>query len=120
MDSNLVWLELASDDLARSGQFWADLFGWRVSESGPSLSATIGVIQDLGASIKENPGRGHVPSHWTPFIEVSDVRTATEKARGLGATVLYEVHNLADGGGAASTILDPTGAPLSLWQRATG
>ena len=117
MEHKFVWLELASDDVAASKKFYTELFGWDMTEAGDSIMMKVGAMPEMGANIKKNPGIGHIPSHWCLFVEVPDVKVATEKAGKLGAKVLYDVHELPGGHGYASTLLDPTGAPLSLWQK---
>ena len=116
MDHKFVWLELASDDVVVAKKFYAKLFGWSMDEGGGMVKVNVGARIEMGAEIKKNPGAGHIPSHWTPLVEVEDVKVSTEKAVKLGAKVLYEVYQLPDGRGYASTVLDPAGAPLSLWQ----
>jgi len=58
------------------------------------------------------------PSAWLPYVEVSDIDAATEKARSLGATVCKEVTEVKDMGW-FSIITDPTGAMLGLWKTKT-
>jgi predicted enzyme related to lactoylglutathione lyase len=73
---------------------------------------------DIGAGIKPNAGAGSVPSHWAPYVSVPDVSAATRRAATLGATIIDDVHDTPNG--TVSTILDPTGATLNLWQALPG
>lgn len=111
-----VWLEMASDNLGESKKFYKELFGWDMNEAESVTMVTVGAWPEMGASMKDNSGKGHVPSHWTPHVKVDDVKTATQKAEKLGAKVLHDVHELPDGHGYAGTLLDPAGATISLWQ----
>ncbi|MBI3609658.1 MAG: VOC family protein [Nitrospirae bacterium] len=110
-----VWFELASDDLVVAKKFFQDMFGWKMSEMGGYVMVAAGAAKELGAGMKANPGIGHVPSHWAPYVSVDDVKAATKKAEKLGAKVIHEVHETPNG--LVSTVLDPTGAPLNLWQK---
>ncbi len=62
----------------------------------------------------QNPVPG-APSHRLAYVQVDDVSASTEQARGLGATVHKEPTEIPDYGW-FSVIVDPTGAPLGLWQ----
>ena len=55
------------------------------------------------------------PSSWVSYVDVSDVASATRKAKELGAKVLVDTVAVADMG-KFSIITDPTGATLGLWQ----
>ena len=116
MNHKFVWLEMASDNLEASKKFYKELFGWDMNEAGAVTMVTVGAWPEMGASMKDNPGKGHIPSHWTPHVKVDDVKAATKNAEKLGAKILYDVHELPGGHGYASTLLDPAGAPISLWQ----
>ncbi len=56
-----------------------------------------------------------VPSSWLTYVDVADVKAATDQARSLGGQVLKDVTDV-PGMGSFSIILDPTGAALGLWQ----
>jgi predicted enzyme related to lactoylglutathione lyase len=71
--------------------------------------------KELGAGIKVN---GSATSHWAPYISVGDVKKATKKAAQLGAKVVEDVHETPNG--IVSTVVDPTGATLNLWQPLPG
>jgi uncharacterized protein len=57
----------------------------------------------------------NAPSAWMAYVQVDDVRAATDKAKSLGATILRDVTQVTDEG-FLSIIRDPTGATLGLWQ----
>lgn len=54
------------------------------------------------------------PIFWTPFVGVQDINAATKKAEKLGAKIAQQI--METPWGLVSTILDPSGASLSLWQ----
>jgi predicted enzyme related to lactoylglutathione lyase len=56
---------------------------------------------------------------WLAYVLVDDIRTATGKAKALGATILRDVTEV-PGMGWFSIISDPTGAHLGLWQSTNG
>jgi predicted enzyme related to lactoylglutathione lyase len=51
---------------------------------------------------------------WLPYVEVSDVATATERARLLGAAVVLEPRE--GPAGWRSVLAAPAGAEIALWQ----
>lgn len=57
------------------------------------------------------------PSAWLAYVNVDDVKSATAKAKSLGATVMKDVTEVPEMGW-FSIIVDPTGAVLGLWQTA--
>ena len=113
MEHKFVWFELAYDNLAAAKKFYQEMFGWEMNEMGGYVMVTAGAAKELGMGIKENRGKGHVPSHWTPYVSVEDVKVATAKALKLGAKVLHDTHETPNG--IVSIVFDPTGAPLALW-----
>lgn len=114
MSHQFVWFELASDDVPKAQKFYQEMFG-EMNEANGYVMIKAGAAKELGAGIKDNLGKGHVPSHWAPYVSVDDVKTATAKATKLGARVLHDTHETPNG--IVSVVLDPTGAPLALWSR---
>ena len=55
------------------------------------------------------------PSMWLAYVQVEDVEAATKRAKSLGAKIIKEVTPI-PGEGSFSIFIDPTGAPLALWQ----
>jgi uncharacterized protein len=115
MDSQFVWFELASSDMPKARRFYEELFGWKANETGGYTMIQASAAKELGAGIKVN---GSAASHWAPYISVGDVKKATKKAAQLGARVVEDVHETPNG--IVSTVVDPTGATLNLWQPLPG
>ena len=74
----------------------------------------IKVGEGTGGGMLKNPIPG-APSSWMAYVLVDDIKTATAKARTLGANVMKDVTEVQDMGW-LSIITDPTGAMLGLWQ----
>jgi len=62
----------------------------------------------------KNPMPG-APSAWLAYVLVDDLKTATTKAKSLGAKVIVDVREVM-GHGHMSVLSDPTGATIALWQ----
>ena len=83
-----VWDELYTSDVDDAKRFYKALFDWDAETTdmgtGDYTIFSAGETQVAGCmAVRED----NVPSHWYPYIGTSDVDTATEKAKELGATV---------------------------------
>ena len=110
----VVHLELHTGDLPRACAFYARLCGWRPEriEAGPGTYWALGLGGEFG-------GGGVVECAtqrplWLPYVEVADIAAATERARGLGASVLLEPRE--GPAGWRSVVTAPAGAEVALWQ----
>jgi predicted enzyme related to lactoylglutathione lyase len=113
MPSDLVWLELTADDSGKARKFYEELFGWETSDAGGYTMIQVAAAKEVGAGIK--PGMGAAgASHWAPYVSVENVVKATKKAKSLGAELVEDTHETPNG--IVSTIKDPTGGLLHLWE----
>ncbi len=110
-------LELDTNDPATAKAFYGALFDWRMEDAGEGYTL-IQVGEGTGGGLMKNPVPG-APSAWLAYVGVDDVRSATAKARSLGAKVVKDVAEV-PGMGWFSVIVDPTGAPLGLWESRRG
>jgi predicted enzyme related to lactoylglutathione lyase len=81
---------------------------------GPGAYTMIKVGKGTGGGMMQHPVPG-APSAWLAYVEVADIKAATEKARSLGAKIMQDVTEVM-GMGWLSILIDPTGAVLGLWQ----
>jgi uncharacterized protein len=111
--NQVVHLELHTGDLAMARAFYAELFGWRPeridTRHGSYLALELG--EGIGGGIVECPTER---SLWLPYVEVSDIRQATDRARLLGACVLLEPRE--GPAGWRSVLTTRTGGEIALWQ----
>jgi hypothetical protein len=110
-------VELQTTDLKKARDFYARLFDWKLEDApvpGFGTYTMIGVGEGTGGGMMASPMPG-VPSFWLAYVDVSDLTSATKKAKDLGAKVLVDSMAVADMG-KFSVITDPTGATLGLWQ----
>jgi uncharacterized protein len=109
----LVHLELHTGDLERARLLYADLCGWQgeqVQIGGGSYHA-LELGPSMGGGIVECPTDRPL---WLPYVEVAEIRSATERARALGARVLLEPREGPLGW--RSVIHSPAGGELAFWQ----
>ena len=117
MGNPFVHVELATSDVDKAKSFYQSLFDWQLSDVDMGGGMTYTMIQ-----VGEGTGGGmmkqmmpNAPSAWLPYVLVDDIRTATDTAKSLGATIMRDVMDVMDAG-SLSIIRDPTGAMLGLWQ----
>ena len=117
MANPFVHVELQTTDIKKARDFYSKLFDWKLEDTqvpGFGTYTMIGVGEGTGGGMMaaQTPG---VPSFWLSYVNVSDVASATKKAKDLGAKVLVDSTPVSDMG-KFSIITDPTGATLGLWQ----
>ena len=82
----VVHFEIGCRDRAKTGKFYAELFGWQIQEAGAASvinTASPGGIQGHLTAL------GHEPQHYTIFyVEVEDVQASLDKAVSQGGKVL--------------------------------
>ena len=117
MANPFVHVELGTTDIDQAKSFYRSLFAWQLNdmEMGGGMTYTlIGVGEGTGGGMMKQMMPG-APSAWLPYVEVDDIRAATDKAKSLGATIVRDVMAVMDEG-FLSIFRDPTGAMLGLWQ----
>ncbi len=109
----VVHLELHTGDLQCARAFYARLCGWRSEriDAGPGsyLALELGGTVS-GGGVECETGR----PLWLPYVEVPDIAEVTDRARGLGASVLLEPRE--GPAGWRSVITTHAGAEIAFWQ----
>ncbi len=110
----VVHLELHTGDLPGARAFYAELCGWRPEriETRHGSYLALDLARRLGGGIVECSTERPV---WLPYVEVTRIEHATERARGLGAAVLLEPRE--GPAGWRSVVATPSGGEVALWQR---
>ena len=109
----IVHLELHTGDLPGARDLYAELCGWRPRpiDTGEGTYLAIEMGRRVGGGIVEcDAGR----PLWLPYVQVSDVEVATDRARRLGARVLLDPRE--GPAGRRSVVTTPTGGELAFWQ----
>lgn len=114
------WVDLAASDAGRAKDFYGQLFGWtshdRAANGGVftclrSAGADVGSLYQLQ---KAHLDRG-VPSHWTPYVRVTDIEATVQRATTLGGEAVVRPF-VVTGVAKIALILDSVGALVGLWQ----
>lgn len=115
---NFCWVEANLEDPDKGKGFYGELFGW-ASQDMPMPQGSYAIMQLGGkhvAGVMKLPEQAKqmgAPPHWMSYVAVEDVASSTNRAKGLGATVLAGPMQV--GPGTMSVISDPTGGVLALW-----
>ncbi|MBV9148802.1 MAG: VOC family protein [Candidatus Eremiobacteraeota bacterium] len=117
MANQIGHVELTTTDLPRARSFYTALFGWEFTDNPmPGGDGVYAMARPEGGAaagmLASPPG---VPTGWTMFINVDDIKSTMTKARDLGAVVVRDVTEV-PGYGALAIVADPTGAVFGLWQ----
>ena len=116
MANPFVHVELNTTDVDRAKAFYGKLFDWSLEDipMGPMTYTMIKVKEGTGGGIMKQliPGAS---SAWLPYVDVPDIKRATQEAKTLGASIMKDVTEVMNMGW-LSIIVDPTGAMLGLWQ----
>ena len=121
MANPFVHVELNTQELAKSKDFYGKLFDWKLEDI-PMGSVSdepytmIGVGSGTGGGIMKHPMAG-APTFWLSYVLVDDIQDSTAKAKSLGAAIIRDVTEI-PGMGWLSIIQDPQGAVLGLWKAA--
>ena len=110
----VVHLELHTGDLQGARALYADLFGWKQEriETGSRAYLALELGPGLGGGIVECATERAL---WLPYVEVADIRGATESAQASGAAVLLEPREGPSGW--RSVVATPAGGEIALWQQ---
>ena len=117
MANPFVHLELLSEDVAKTREFYGALFDWTLGHVPGMNYMIVKVGRGTCGGLAPCLGRG-VPPQWLPHVHVDDVADTLARARALGATVMKDVTEV-PGAGWCGILVDPGGAPLALWQPRT-
>jgi predicted enzyme related to lactoylglutathione lyase len=109
----VVHLELHTSTLSRATAFYTQLLRWRTERieaaGGSYLALDLGRGVDGG--MVECPTRRAV---WLPYVAVEQIDEVTERAGGLGASVLLEPREGPTGW--RSVVATPEGGEIAFWQ----
>jgi len=112
MANPVVHFEIGCRDLAATGSFYSELFGWSISPMGPAAMIAAGSDKGIAGHIAS---LGHEPHQYTIFyIEVEDIAAALAKAESLGGKKLVGPVPIPTG--SFAWFADPGGNTVGLLQ----
>lgn len=114
MANPFVHLELNTPDVAKAKAFYGGMFGWNFQDNHMGQAGVYSTFKPdsgPGGGMAALPG----PHGWRAYVGVDDIKSATEKARSLGASVTLDSQEIPNVGW-MSVLTDPTGCEIALFQ----
>ncbi|MEJ6022542.1 VOC family protein [Ramlibacter sp. PS4R-6] len=109
-----AWFEHVSNDAPKARQFYEELLGWKVKAMAPGSYEVIHNGADFIGGVVAG-----TPHHWRSWLSVADVDDRYRAALAAGAKPAMEPVDY-PGIGRGATVLDPTGARVSIWKGLQG
>jgi predicted enzyme related to lactoylglutathione lyase len=117
MPNRVTFFEVVGNDGAALRSFYAELFGWSISEVPGEMD--YGMVSSDDAGIEG--GIGATPDggvgHTTFYVDTADPQATLNRAESLGASALLQPTEL-PGGGVIALFADPEGHPIGLYKSA--
>jgi predicted enzyme related to lactoylglutathione lyase len=108
----VVHLELHTRALSQARALYSELCGWPEERIGAGRASYLALgLGDIGGGIVECATLRPV---WVPYVEVCQVEEVTDRARRLGASVLLEPREGANGW--RSVVSTVQGGEIAFWQ----
>lgn len=112
MRNAIVHLELHTRDRSRARGLYAELCGWPGEQVDAGRASYLALeLGAIGGGIVECAAERPV---WVPYVEVRRLDEITDRARGLGAAVLLEPRECANGW--RSVVSTVQGGEIAFWQ----
>lgn len=111
------WVDCQVDDVARARTFYADLFGWEISDSPQHAGGYLIALRNgrPAAGIGPKPAGMPMPSTWTTYIAADDADAVAARVGAAGGTVMLPPFDVLDVG-RMFIAADPTGGVFGGWQ----
>lgn len=115
----VIHFEIGCQNLAKTGAFYGDLFGWTYESGMPSMS----MINNIGGHVKAPTdgigghltSLGHEPHQYvTIYAMVDDIEAMLEKSTKLGGKIVIPKQEV-PGMGWFAWLADPEGNIIGLW-----
>ncbi|QDA57635.1 VOC family protein [Thermomonas aquatica] len=112
--NSVLWVELATRDIARAEAFYRAVLGWQATplDAGPTQYRVLscgGCETGFGGMLEMNQQWQGIPSHWSIYLHVADVDATLAQAVALGGKVCVPAFDV-PGVGRIARIDDPGGA----------
>ncbi len=114
----IVHVEIPAEDQAASGQFYSDLFGWKI-QSFPEMGyATFDAEGGPGGGFPKIDGEGVTPGAVLVYVGTDDIEASLAKAESLGGNTVVPKTEI-PGMGWFGVFSDPAGNRIALYTNAS-
>lgn len=108
--ARINFIELPARNIGAAKSFYADVFGWSLTDYGPSYSCTVTGDVDLGLQ----GDAAHATSGPLAVIAVDDLEGAAAAVEKAGGTITRPVFSFP--GGRRFHFRDPNGNEMAAWK----
>jgi predicted enzyme related to lactoylglutathione lyase len=113
MGQPVVHFEIGCKDSARTQEFYAKLFDWKIQQAGPAAMIDTGGTGGINGHIT---ALGHEPHNYvTVYVQVDDIVAYLAKAQELGGKKIVGPIDIPTG--SFAWMADPEGNVIGLTQR---
>ncbi len=114
--NSVLWVELATRDIAKAADFYKALLGW-TSKPHPGSPDVYQIFsaggKDWGGLLEMDAEWGSLPPFWSFYVWSAAIDAHTEQAKEMGSRIFVPPFD-APGVGRLATLGDPTGARFSM------
>jgi len=121
MANTFDWVEIRTNDIEKSANFYESLFGWKVTDKGSTEGFNLWIFNTQGEPRIDNLRRGGIwarPSGEAQgvivYIVVEKIDALLTRVKELGGEVTSPITEV--GGGYVALIADPCGNQFGLYQ----
>jgi predicted enzyme related to lactoylglutathione lyase len=113
-----AWIDCQVEDPVKASEFYAELFGWEIHDSGPHTGGYLMAAQSgvaaagIGPKPDSMPG---MPSVWTTYFAVEDADAGAEQVTAAGGHLMVPPFDVQEFG-RMFVAADPSGAVFAVWQ----
>ena len=112
MGKPVIHFEIGCRDIAKTSDFFSNLFAWNMQAAGPATMINTGAESGIHGHIS---ALGHEPHHYTIFyVQVEDVQNYLDRAGSLGGKTLVPPVEIPTG--TFAWFADPEGNTIGLWK----
>ena len=112
MGQPVVHFEIGCKDSARTQEFYAKLFDWKIQQAGPAAMIETGGTGGINGHITS---LGHEPHNYvTVYVEVNDIGAYLAKAQELGGKKIVGPIDIPTG--SFAWMADPEGTVIGLFK----
>jgi predicted enzyme related to lactoylglutathione lyase len=113
----VVHIEIPAKDPKAAGQFYADLFGWKIDADNEFEYVMFDPTEGPGGGFNKIDGEQTKPGDVILYMNTDDIEASIAKAESLGATLAMGKTEV-PGMGWFAHIIDPSGNKIAVWKSA--
>lgn len=117
-EKDFCWLELHTDDTAKAGTFYSELFGWQIQELFTTPEGSYSMLMNgkagVGGMSSQMPDLSD-RNFWLTYVYVSDAEACAARVNKAGGEVVFGPADVAEVG-RMGIVRDPEGALVAFIQ----